>query len=70
MKAEYDFSQGERGKFYNAQAEFSFPIHLEPDVDERMSQLAAENGIDVQVLVNEWLRANLKVIESLRPDMG
>lgn len=66
MKAEYDFSNGERGKFYNAQAEFSFPIHLEPDVNDRMSRLAEESGIDVQTLVNEWLRANLKVIESLQ----
>ncbi|MDJ0704532.1 MAG: hypothetical protein QNJ46_14715 [Leptolyngbyaceae cyanobacterium MO_188.B28] len=30
MKAEYDFSKGERGKFYNAQAEFKLPIYLEP----------------------------------------
>ena len=72
MKAEYDFSQGERGKFYTAEAEFSFPIpslpiQLESDVNDRMSRLAEENGVDIQTLVNEWLRANLKVIESLQP---
>lgn len=67
MKAEYDFSKGERGKFYKAQAEFSFPIHLEPDVNARMSRLAEESGVEVQTLVNEWLRANLSVIESLQP---
>ena len=67
MKAEYDFSQGDHGKFYNAQAEFSFPIHLEPDVNARISRLAEESGVEVQALVNEWLRANLSVIESLQP---
>ncbi len=67
MEAEYDFSKGERGKFYNAQAEFSFPIRLEPDVNARMSRLAEESGVEVQALVNEWLRANLSVIESLQP---
>ena len=66
MKAEYDFSKGERGKFYTPQVELSFPIHLEPDVNDRMSRLAEESGVDVQTLVNEWLRANLKVIESLQ----
>ena len=66
MKAEYDFSKGERGKFYSAQAEFAFPVYLEPDISARMAQLAEENGVDVQVLVNEWLRANLKLLESLR----
>ncbi|WP_346293383.1 hypothetical protein [Sphaerothrix gracilis] len=66
MKADYDFSKGERGKFYNAQAEFSFPIYLEPDVSEMISRLADENGLEVQELVNEWLRSNLKVISSVR----
>jgi hypothetical protein len=66
MKAEYDFSTGERGKFYNADAEFSFPIYLEPDVIEMMSRLADENGVEVQTLVNEWLRTNLKLIASVK----
>ena len=44
MKAEYDFSKGERGKFYNAQAEFRFPIYLEPDVGDMMGRLAEESG--------------------------
>jgi hypothetical protein len=66
MKAEYDFSKGERGKFYHPDAVFSFPIYLEPDVNDFMNQLANENGVEVQILVNEWLRANIKLIESVR----
>ena len=66
MKAEYDFSKGERAKFYNAQAEFRFPIYLEPDVSDMMGRLAEESGVEVQTLVNEWLRANLRLIESVR----
>ncbi len=42
MKAEYDFSKAERGKFYDAEADFHFPVYLEPDVDEYMSKLAEE----------------------------
>jgi len=66
MKKEYDFSKGERGKFYSSEAVFNFPVYLEPDVDEFLSNLAEEKGIDVQQLVNEWLRVNIKLIQSIR----
>jgi hypothetical protein len=65
MKAEYDFSKGERGKFYAPDAEFSFPVYLEPDVDDFMSQLADEQEVDLQELVNEWLRVNIRLIQSV-----
>jgi len=66
MKAEYDFSKAERGKFYHPDAVFSFPIYLEPDVDEFMSHLAQEKQMDLQALVNEWLRSNIKVVKSVQ----
>jgi hypothetical protein len=64
MKPEYDFSKGERGKFYFPDAVFSFPIYLEPDVSEFMNKLAGEKEIEVQDLVNEWLRFNIKLVQS------
>ena len=42
MKAEYDFSKGERGKFYNLKAVFNLPIYLEKDVDDFIRKLADE----------------------------
>lgn len=66
MKAEYDFSKGERGKFYNPDAIFSFPVYLEPDVDSFLSTLADDRDIDVQELVNEWLRMNIQMIRSVQ----
>ena len=65
MKAEYDFSKAERGEFYNADAVFNFPVYLEPDVDEYLSKLAEEKEIDIQQLINEWLRANIKLVKSV-----
>ena len=59
MKAEYDFSKGERGKFYDSKAVFNFPIYLEKDVDEFMRKLADEKGKDVEKLVNKWLRGSM-----------
>ncbi len=61
MKAEYDFSKGERGKFYDPKAVFNLPIYLEKDVDEFMRKLADETGKDVGEIVNEWLRGKMQL---------
>ncbi|MDE0425019.1 MAG: hypothetical protein OXN25_09140 [Candidatus Poribacteria bacterium] len=66
MKAEYDFSKGERGKFHQPKAVFSLPIYLEKDVDGFMRKLADEKGKDVSELVNEWLRGNMQLIQSIQ----
>jgi hypothetical protein len=66
MNDEYDFSRGERGKFYHPDAMFSFPIYLEPDVGDFMSRLADEQDVDIQHLVNEWLRVNIKLVQSVQ----
>lgn len=66
MKTEYDFSKAERGKFYNPKAVFNLPIYLEEDVDEFMRKLADEKGRDVEELVNEWLRGNMQLIQSIQ----
>jgi hypothetical protein len=64
MKAEYDFSKGERGRFYSPDAEFNIPIYLEPDVDEFIRRLAREKGKDAEKLVNEWLRHDIRLVQS------
>jgi hypothetical protein len=32
MKKEYDFSKGERGKFYRPDIQLRLPVYLEPDL--------------------------------------
>ena len=66
MKAEYDFSKAERGKFYHPDAVFSFPIYLEADVSDFLTKLAEQKQVDVQALVNDWLRVNMKLIQSIK----
>jgi hypothetical protein len=65
VKARFDFTVAERGIFYYPDAEFHFPVYLEPDVEEFIDRLARERKADVQVLVNEWLRASIKVLQSV-----
>jgi hypothetical protein len=64
MKSECYFSNAEQGKFYHPDAKFHYLIYLEPDVEEFVTKIAAHKKIDVQVLVNEWLRNNIKLIQS------
>ncbi|MDQ3459598.1 MAG: hypothetical protein M3498_09915 [Deinococcota bacterium] len=66
VKDAYDFSKGERGKFYDSEAAFSLPVYLEPDVNETLRKLAEEKGIDLGVLVNDWLRMSIKLVQSVR----
>ena len=67
MKTEYDFSKAKRGKFYRPDAIFDFPIYLEPDVNDFLTQVAEQKHIEVQELVNEWLRATKKFVQSVHP---
>lgn len=43
MKKEYDFSKGERGKFFRPDAELNIPVYLDPDVARAFRSSAAVN---------------------------
>jgi hypothetical protein len=58
MKKEYDFSKGERGKFYRPDVELSIPIYL--DRDEAVRQRARKSKSTVGAVVNRWLRADIR----------
>ena len=45
MKQEYDFSKGERGKFYQPDLKLIPPVHLEPKVLEYLAARAKARGI-------------------------
>jgi hypothetical protein len=66
MKSEYDFSKGERGKFYSADAEFELPIYLEGDVMAYLSERADAKGMEVEQLVNEVLRRDIALFETIK----
>ena len=67
MKQNYDFSKGERGKFYRSDAVYHIPIYLDADVEEAMQVLAERTGQDISVLVNGWLRKNIDIVHSVQP---
>ena len=56
MKESYDFSKGERGKFYNSTAEFELPIYLDADILAFFQSIADTNETDLQSIANLWIR--------------
>ena len=63
MRDEYDFSKGERGKFYRMNAQLQLPIHLEPQVQNTLAELATAKGVDLSVFVNELLKKDIELIQ-------
>lgn len=68
METEYDFSRGERGKFYKSDAVLQIPVYLDADIDGFIRELARKSGRDADQLVNEWLRNSIEIIQSVQPE--
>ena len=66
MKEEYDFSKGERGKFYNKNATFNLPVYLEPEIESFIAKLAKEQKKNMSEIVNALLFRDKELIEFMR----
>jgi hypothetical protein len=66
MKKDYDFSKGERGKFFRRDAELSIAVYLEPQVADAVREHARKRRTTMDSLVNEMLRKNLRAKRSGR----
>jgi len=65
MREEYDFSKGERGKFYHQELKLNIPIYLDEDVSKFIEALASKKGVDQSAVVNEILKGGMKVTENV-----
>lgn len=65
MKKEYDFSKGERGKFYRPDTELYLPIYIEPDMMEVLRKLSKKKGVEVATIVNDWLKKDIFIVETI-----
>ncbi|HBH27396.1 MAG: hypothetical protein N839_0014650 [Desulfofustis sp. PB-SRB1] len=66
MKEEYDFSKGERGKFFRDNAKLNLPVYLDDEVQSYLQERARSKGMEVTQLVNEMLRQDIKLIETVK----
>jgi len=64
MKDEYDFSKGERGKFYHPNATHRIPLYLDSEVMEFLTTRARDQGIDTQELANQMLKKDIEIVQA------
>jgi hypothetical protein len=65
MRKEYDFSKGERGKFYRPDMKLNLPIYLDEEVSAFVDKIASKKKIDRSSVVNELLRGDIKIAEAM-----
>lgn len=65
MRKEYDFSKGERGKFYRTDMKLNIPIYLEEEVSSFVEKIASKKGIDRSSVVNDLIRGDIKIAEAM-----
>jgi hypothetical protein len=65
MRKEYDFSKGQRGKFYHPDMKLNIPIYLDEEVSAFVEKIAAKKGLDRSSVVNELLKGDMKISEAM-----
>jgi hypothetical protein len=65
MKKEYDFSKGERGKFYSSNMKLNIPIYLDEEVSAFVEKIASKKGLDRSSVVNQLLKGDIKIAEAM-----
>lgn len=66
MKEEYDFSKGERGKFYRPNAKLRLPVYLDDEILARLLERAEAKGVSLSEFVNEVLRRDIDLMEAVK----
>jgi hypothetical protein len=64
MRKEYDFSKGERGKFYRPESTLNIPVYLDKEIFDFVQKIASEKGITSSSVVNQLLRNNMRDFSS------
>jgi len=65
MKREYDFSKGERGKFYRRDLELYLPIYLDPETMGTLLKFSAAKGVEVESIVEDWIKKDISIVKTV-----
>ena len=66
MREEYDFSKGERGKFFKPGSKINVPVYLEADVQDYFEAKAKAKGVELNVMINDLLEKDIALIEGIK----
>jgi hypothetical protein len=65
MKKEYDFSKGERGKFYRQNVRIHLPIYLDQESLEFIEKIAKKRKADLNSVVNDIIKGDRELAKTL-----
>lgn len=65
MKKEYDFSKGERGKFYKPNVKLNIPVYLDDDVFVFVNNIAKTKESDISVIVNQLIYSDMQIAKTI-----
>ena len=65
MKKEYDFSKGERGKFYRQNVRIHLPIYLDQESLEFVEKIAKKKKADLTSVVNDIIKGDKELAKTL-----
>lgn len=65
MKKEYDFSKGERGKFYRQNVRIYLPIYLDEQSLEFVEKIAKRKKADLTSVVNDIIKGDRELAKTL-----
>ena len=66
MRKEYDFSKGEKGKFFKDNIVINYPVYLEPENLKFIQDIADKSKTDISGIVNELIENNIKLAKVLK----
>ncbi len=66
MREEYDFSKGERGKFFRKDIKLNIPIYLDDEVLSFVEEIAKRKKTDLSTTVNQILRSDIQLAEAMK----
>ena len=63
MNKEYDFSKGERGKFYKPNVKLNIPVYLDSVAYSFVEKIAEKKQEDVSTIVNNLIKADKTIAD-------
>ncbi|RLD10996.1 MAG: hypothetical protein DRI44_04575 [Chlamydiae bacterium] len=66
MKKEYDFSTGERGKFYRPNLKLNLPIYLDEESFTFVNKIAKSKKQEVSFIVNQLIHSDMHIANTIK----
>ncbi len=66
MKEEYDFSNGERGKFYKPDTKLNLPVYLDEEAFTFVKKVAKAKKSNISFVVNQLIHSGMQIAETIK----